>query len=71
MNCTHKEWDDNDFIMRTDIMDDDADVIVVLSGTNDFVHGDAELGDFSSKMNIFYGAMHIGCILKKWTRKRK
>lgn len=61
-NCTHKSWDENDFITRTDLMDDDADVIVVFGGTNDFGHGDAEIGDFNSKNEYtFYGAMHILC----------
>lgn len=61
-NCIHKLWDENDFIIRTDLMDDDADVIVVLGGTNDFGHGDAEIGDFNSKSEYtFYGAMHILC----------
>lgn len=43
-------------------MDDDADVVVILGGTNDYGHGDAELVDFNSKSEYtFYGAMHILC----------
>lgn len=49
--------DEQDFISRVDQMDEDADVIVVFGGTNDFGHGDAplgQMGDFSPY--TFYGA---------------
>lgn len=61
-NCTCKEWDEDDFMARVERMDSDADVVVVLGGTNDYGHGDAEIGDFNSKSEYtFYGAMHILC----------
>ncbi len=36
---------DRDFLMRSEGMDDDADMVFVFGGTNDYGHGDAELGD--------------------------
>lgn len=54
-------WD-QDFVSRVDEMTDDADVVVVFGGTNDYGHGDAAIGDFSSRdEHTFYGAMHILC----------
>lgn len=51
-------WD-LDFIGRYPEMDDDADVVVVFGGTNDFGHGDAELGEMSDRTPYtFYGACH-------------
>ncbi len=51
-------WDKN-FIDRVDIMDSDADIIVVFGGTNDFGHGDAPLGNMDSRSEYtFYGALH-------------
>ena len=47
------------YILRVDKMEPDLDVVVVFGGTNDFGHGDAPLGDFSSRGDdTFYGAMH-------------
>lgn len=40
-------------------MDEDADIIVVFGGTNDFGHGDAPIGLPSDRDdNTFYGALH-------------
>ncbi len=51
---------DDPFCRRVDRMDDQADVVVVFGGTNDFGHGDAALGIFGSKdENTFYGACAI------------
>ena len=51
-------WDKN-FLDRVDIMDEDADIIVVFGGTNDFGHGDAPLGNIDSRSEYtFYGALH-------------
>ena len=51
--------DVNSFSERFDQMDDDADVVVVFGGTNDFGHGDASLGSFTdSTPETFYGACH-------------
>ena len=36
---------DQDFLMRSEMMDDDADMVFVFGGTNDYGHGDAEMGD--------------------------
>ena len=51
---------DQDFILRTDRMDPDADVIVVFGGTNDFGHGDAPFGEFTDRTpDTFSGALHV------------
>ena len=53
---------DHDFCERLHTMDDDADVVVVFGGTNDFGHGDAPIGTFSDREpNTFYGACHYIC----------
>lgn len=47
------------FLDRVDTMIYDADIIVVFGGTNDFGHGDAELGSIDSRDEFtFYGALH-------------
>lgn len=51
--------DVNSFSERFDKMEDDADIIVVFGGTNDYGHGDAPLGKFSDcTPDTFYGACH-------------
>jgi len=51
--------DTNSFCERFDRMDDDADIVVVFGGTNDFAHGDAPLGCFDDRTpDTFYGACH-------------
>lgn len=58
---SNERWD-QDFISRVDIMDPDADIVVVFGGTNDFGHGDAPLGEMSDRTPYtFYGACHILC----------
>lgn len=58
---TDEIWD-QDFISRVDLMDPDADIIVVFGGTNDFGHGDAPLGVMSDRTpQTFYGACHVLC----------
>ncbi len=53
---------DRDFLERADEMEPNADIVVVFGGTNDFGHGDAKIGDFSSRnVYTFYGAMHCLC----------
>lgn len=53
---------DQNFLQRADTMQPNADVVVVFGGTNDFGHGDADLGDFQSRSEYtFYGAMHQLC----------
>lgn len=50
---------DRNFVTRVDEMEQDADVVVIFGGTNDYGHGDAPLGDFSDTCNdTFYGALH-------------
>ncbi len=56
---SEKERWDLDFIKRYPDMDDDADVVVIFGGTNDFGHGDAPLGEMSDRdPYTFYGACH-------------
>ena len=51
--------DVNSFCERFDKMDDDADIVVVFGGTNDYGHGDAPLGNFDDRTpDTFYGACH-------------
>ncbi len=53
---------DHDFCERLHTMDDDADIVVVFGGTNDFGHGDAPIGTPSDREpNTFYGACHYIC----------
>ncbi len=55
---TDPRWD-LDFCRRALEMDQDADVVVVFGGTNDFGHGDAPLGNMSDRTpDTFYGACH-------------
>ena len=50
---------DLDFCGRYKEMDDDADVVVVFGGTNDYGHGDAPLGSPDDREPYtFYGACH-------------
>ncbi len=51
--------DSQSFCQRYDEMDNDADVVVVFGGTNDYGHGDAPFGDFSDRTpETFYGGCH-------------
>lgn len=55
LNLTH----DQDFISRYPTLPDDADIICVFGGTNDYGHGDAKLGTMESRdPYTFYGACH-------------
>ena len=50
---------DRDFVSRVPEMDNDADIVVVFGGTNDFGHGDAPIGTMSDRTPYtFYGALH-------------
>ena len=49
---------DQDFLLRSETMED-ADFVFVFGGTNDFGHGDAELGDLdSTDIYTFCGAVN-------------
>ena len=51
-------WD-MDYMSRVAEMDEEADIVVVFGGTNDFGHGDSELGTMESRSEYtFYGALH-------------
>lgn len=55
---------DRDFLMRADGMEDDADLVFVFGGTNDYGHGDAELGSLESTDEYtFCGA--VNSLIKK------
>lgn len=65
-------FDVNAFSERFDQMDDDADVVVVFGGTNDYGHGDAPFGEFSDRTpDTFYGALHFvySGLIKKYLGK--
>ena len=64
--------DINSFSERFHMMDDDADVVVVFGGTNDYGHGDAPIGGFSDRTpDTFYGACHylFSGLIKKYIGK--
>ena len=64
--------DVNSFCERFDQMDDDADIVVVFGGTNDYGHGDAPIGGFSDRTpDTFYGACHylFRGLIKKYLGK--
>ena len=65
--------DVNSFSERFSVMDDDADVVVVFGGTNDYGHGDAPIGGFSDRTpETFYGACHylFSGLIKKYLGKQ-
>ena len=65
--ATDEKWD-RDFISRVPEMDNDADIVVVFGGTNDFGHGDAPLGTMDDRTPYtFYGALH--CLYTALTEK--
>ena len=50
---------DKDFCSRITEMEQDSNVICVFGGTNDFGHGDAEIGTIDDRTpETFYGALH-------------
>ena len=50
---------DLDFCLRAAEMEDDADIVVVFGGTNDFGHGDAPMGTPDDRTpDTFWGACH-------------
>ncbi len=64
--------DVNSFSERFAKMDDDADVVVVFGGTNDYGHGDALMGHFDDATpETFYGACHylFSGLIKKYLGK--
>ena len=64
--------DDKSFCERYNEMDDDADVVVVFGGTNDYGHGDAYIGKFEDRTpETFYGACHtlFKGLIKKYLGK--
>lgn len=50
---------DLDYCGRYEKMDNDADMVFVFGGTNDYGHGDAPIGEFDDRdVYTFYGALH-------------
>lgn len=50
---------DMDFCSRFSEMENDADLVVVFGGTNDFGHGDAPIGEMTDRTpDTFFGACH-------------
>ena len=51
---------DEDFLKRSEGMPLDADMVFVFGGTNDYGHGDAEMGNMDSKdVYTFCGAVNV------------
>ena len=70
----HQELNPNGgaFSLRYKDMDEDADLVVVYGGVNDFLHGTAAFGNFSDRtVDTFYGACHVlfSGLVKKYTEK--
>lgn len=66
------EADAQSFCERFTKMDDDADIVIVFGGTNDYGHGDAPIGGFYDRdYNTFYGACHYlySGLIKKYLGK--
>ena len=62
---------DRDFCLRYQEMDDDADLVVVFGGTNDYGHGDAAFGTPDDcTPDTFYGALRYLSegLIKKYPR---
>lgn len=56
---TEERWDKY-FRSRVAEMRNEADVVIVFGGTNDYGHGDAPLGHMSDRCDeTFYGALHM------------
>lgn len=54
-----RTWHDLNFELRADIMDKNADAVVVFGGTNDYGHGDVFFGDINSENRYtFCGAVN-------------
>lgn len=50
------------YASRVDGMIEDADIVVVFGGTNDYGHGDAAMGTPADRdENSFFGSMHVLC----------
>lgn len=56
------------FCARADLMQKDADIVVVFGGINDYLHGDAPVGTMTDKTpETFCGSVwHLMDCLKKW-----
>ncbi len=70
---SEKERHDLDFNLRAPEMDDDADVVVIWGGSNDFGHGHANIGSMSDRgLYTFYGAYHCLCqtLINKYPNSR-
>lgn len=66
------KWDLN-FCDRVAAMDDDADLVLIFGGTNDYGHGYAPLGDAESRdPYTFYGALHTlyRSVIEKYPNSR-
>lgn len=59
VKSANEEFDET-FFERAQRIPDDADMVIVFGGTNDYGHGDAPLGRFSDRtVDTFYGACHV------------
>lgn len=59
-------------VLRYEEMDDEAEMIIVAAGTNDWYYSATPLGDMESRdAYTFYGALHVLCLglLKKYKYK--
>lgn len=70
---TDRKEDGNDFFTRAQNMDKSADFVFVFGGTNDYGHGDAEIGTLEDEaQDTFYGALKrlVEYLLSTYGRER-
>lgn len=69
----YPDYDNNEFMRRAVLMEKDVDFTVVFGGTNDYGHGDAQLGCMEDRdAYTFYGAMHelVTYLLGKYPKEK-
>ena len=69
----YPDYDNNEFMRRAVLMEKDVDFTVVFGGTNDYGHGDAQLGCMEDRdVYTFYGAMHelVTYLLGKYPKEK-
>lgn len=67
------DYDRYPFVGRVDSMDEDADVVIVFGGTNDYGHGDEPFGCMDDReTDTFYGSLHVLCrkLIKRYPAAR-
>ena len=72
IQLNENETEDRNFCSRVAELEEDADVVVVFGGTNDYCHGDVAFGTFADRTpDTFYGACHtlMTSLIEKYPSK--